>query len=83
MTEEPRVFEAHESYILGLLFTGDSQTLVSSGMDNMVKLWSASDWKLVRTFEGHAHSVNSLSLSPDGKKIRIWEFPASAFWATE
>ena len=37
---EPTIFEAHSSYVLELLFTRDSQTLVSAGMDNVVKLWS-------------------------------------------
>jgi peptide-methionine (S)-S-oxide reductase len=30
-------------------------------MDNVVKLWSIPDWTLVRTFKGHANSVNSMS----------------------
>ena len=36
---EPTIFEAHSSYVLELLFTRNSQTLVSAGMDNVVKLW--------------------------------------------
>lgn len=63
------VFEAHDSYVLGLLFTPDSQRLVSAGMDNLVKLWSVPDWALSRTLEGHANSVNSMSLSPDGSTL--------------
>ena len=35
---EVAVFEAHASYVLGLSFTRDGQTLISSGMDNLVKL---------------------------------------------
>jgi WD40 repeat protein len=38
-------------------------------MDNVVKLWSIPDWTLVRTFKGHANSVNSMSLSPDGGSL--------------
>ena len=81
---EPTIFEAHSSYVLELLFTRDSQTLVSAGMDNVVKLWSVPDWELVRTFEGHANSVNSIALSPDEKTLatgstdttaRLWSFP--------
>jgi WD40 repeat protein len=41
--QEPTIFKAHSSYVLGLLFTHDSRTLVSSGMDNVVKLWSVPD----------------------------------------
>lgn len=77
-------FPAHSSYVLGLTFTGDSQILVSTGMDNVVKLWSVPDWRLVRTFQGHENSVNSFSLSPDetrlatgssDNRVRLWSFP--------
>jgi WD40 repeat protein len=81
---ESTVFEAHGSYVLDLLFSPDDQILVSAGMDNVVKLWSLPDWKLVRAFKGHANSVNSMSLSPDGKSlvtgstdqtVKLWSFP--------
>jgi WD40 repeat protein len=77
-------FEAHASYVLRLLFTQDGQTLISSGMDNTVKLWSVPDWSLVRILEGHTNSVNSIALSPDGcmlvtgstdRKVNLWSFP--------
>lgn len=38
--QEHSVFEAHTSYVLDLLFSRDSQTLVSAGMDNLVKPWT-------------------------------------------
>ena len=75
--KEPTVFEAHASYVLGLLFTRDGQTLISAGMDNVVKLWSVPDWKLIGT-----KSVGGMAFSPDGRwlavgaadrKIRVWE----------
>jgi WD40 repeat protein len=81
---EHAVFEAHSSYVLGLLFSRDGRTLVSAGMDNVVKLWSVPDWTPVRTFEGHANSINSISLSPDGRTlatgstdatVKLWAFP--------
>ncbi len=81
---EPLVFEAHDSYVLGLIFTADSQTLISCSMDNVVKLWSVNDWKLVRTLKGHRHSVHTMALAPDenrlvtgssDKTVKIWSFP--------
>jgi WD40 repeat protein len=81
---EPAVFEAHASYVLDLLFTPDGNTLVTSGMDNIVKLWSVPEWAPLRTLEGHANSVNSISLSPSGhtlatgstdQTVRLWSFP--------
>ena len=58
--------------------------MVSAGMDNLVRLWSVPDGSLIKTFEGHTHSVNSLALSPDGwtlatgstdTTLRLWSFP--------
>jgi WD40 repeat protein len=77
---------AHSSYALDLLFTPDSGTLISAGMDNVIKLWSVPDWKLTHVFEGHANSVNSLALSPDGQtlasgstdaSVKLWFLPES------
>ena len=81
---EQAVFEAHANYVLGLFFAADGQTLVSAGMDNLVKLWSVSDWKLRQTFAAHDNSVNSMALSPDqrtlatgssDKTVKLWTFP--------
>lgn len=75
--------EAHSSYVLGVLFTPDSQNLVSASMDNLIKVWSVTDWELTRQFKGHANSVNGISLSPDGKilatgssdqTVKLWSF---------
>jgi len=82
--QESTVFHAHNSYIIDLLFTHNSHTLVSCGMDNVVKLWSLPNWEHLGSFEGHTKSVNSLSLSPDGKTlatgssdqtVKLWSFP--------
>ena len=67
--DEIAVIEAHANYALGLVFTPDSGTLISSGMDAAIKLWSVADWGLVRTLEGHEKSVNSIALSPGGKRL--------------
>lgn len=76
-------FEAHSSYVLGVLFTPDSQHLVSASMDNLVKVWSVQNWELLREFKGHTNSVNGISISTDGKTIatgssdktvRLWSF---------
>jgi len=83
--KELTVFEAHSSYVLALLFTQDTKTLISAGMDNVIHLWSVPDWTLISSFEGHANSANSLSLSPNenilasgssDQTVRLWSFPA-------
>jgi WD40 repeat protein len=81
---ELTIFEAHTSYVLDLLFTPDSRSLTSAGMDNLVKLWSVSDWQETAIFADHAKSVNSLALSPDGQTlatgssdttVKVWAVP--------
>lgn len=81
---EPITFEAHDSYVLRLLFSGDSQILISSGMDKRTRLWSASTWEMKDTLLGHANSVNSFALTPDEKvlvtgssdnSVKLWSFP--------
>jgi WD40 repeat protein len=81
---EPVAFKAHSSYALDLSFTPDGQTLISAGMDRLIKLWTVPGWQQSGTLEGHEKSVNSLSLSPDGRMlasgstdgtVRLWSLP--------
>ena len=46
---EPAVFQAHSSYVIDVVFA-DSGTLISAGMDGLVKLWSAPDWSPASTW---------------------------------
>ncbi len=81
----PTVFPAHENYVLDVCYTQDGETLISSGMDSKVNVWSTGDWRLVRTLHDHANSVNCLSLSPHqtilatgstDQTVKLWDFPA-------
>jgi WD40 repeat protein len=80
--EKPATIPAHSSHVASVTLAPNGQIFVSAGMDNEVKLWTVSSWKLARTLEGHEKSVNSLSFSPDGrwlamtaadKKVRAWD----------
>ncbi len=82
---EPIVIHAHDHYVIGTCFASKHPILVTSGMDKQIKLWSVPDWELIRTFEGHQNSVNSLSLNPEENllasgstdaSIRVWSFPS-------
>ena len=75
---------AHDSHINCVRFAPKG-SLVSAGMDNLVKVWSPKDWSLQKTLEGHENSANSLSFSPDGKllatsstdkSVRLWQWPS-------
>jgi WD40 repeat protein len=81
---EPILIHAHSDHIPALHFTPDSLSLVSGGMDNLIKLWSVPGWELQATLEGHEKSVNALSLSPSGETlasgssdatVKLWRLP--------
>ena len=74
-------FPAHEHYVLSLAFTADSQTLVSGGMDGLIKQWAVGEWSELATFRGHTGVVHSVAISPDGgllasgsgdATVRVW-----------
>jgi WD40 repeat protein len=82
--EKPATISAHSGHVANVTFAPDGQALVSTGMDNEVKLQKVPSWKLVRTLEGHEKSVNTLSFSLDGrwlamaaadKRVRVWDLP--------
>lgn len=82
--KETAVFNIHDPYGLALLFAPDGEILITAGMDNMIKLWSAGDWSLKATLTGHSKSANTLDLSPDAsylasgssdQTVRLWSFP--------
>ncbi len=69
MFELIKTFHAHSSYVLGLAFTPDNNTLISTGMDNLVKYWKLPSYELLKTLEKHSKSVNSISIAPDGLRF--------------
>lgn len=82
---QPVEIMAGTSHMNDVLFTADSSTLISAGMDNLIKLWDVPTWEQVGEIAGHENSVNMLSLSPNGdllvtgstdKTVRIWDFPS-------
>ncbi len=81
---EPTVFRAHDHYVNGVAFSPDGHNLVSAGFDSMIKIWSAADWTLQKSIEGHRKSVNKVVFSPVGdllassstdRTIRLWSWP--------
>ncbi|MEM7331006.1 MAG: hypothetical protein AAF490_02865 [Chloroflexota bacterium] len=77
-------FVAHDSYVLDLIFTKDSQTLISAGMDNQVNIWDVPTWERKKQLSHHSKSVNCLALSSDETRLAsgssdnqvvLWSFP--------
>jgi WD40 repeat protein len=62
----------HERCIDSLLFTPDSQHLITSGWDHTFRVWSVKTGKLVREFGAVVESHGaSMSVSADGKKLIV------------
>lgn len=93
-----RTLTGHSSYVYSVAFSPDGQTpstglrqssaersgqvLASGSRDETIKLWRASDGKLLRTLKGHSDWVRSVAFSPDGrtlasgssdKTIKLWQ----------
>ena len=60
----------------------DGHYLVTAGYDKTAKVWSAADYKLLRTLAGHESRIMGADISPDGsnriatvgydRTLKIW-----------
>ena len=78
----PRVLKGHTNAVKWVAFSPDGATLVSTGLDGVVRLWRVSDATAVRAMVGHRGSVQSALFSPDGRMVasagddrtvRLWD----------
>ena len=61
--------DAHSDTVFGLSFSGDGKYLASCAADKFVKVFSASDGKLFRAFEGHTNHVLGVGFRYDGRAV--------------
>ena len=64
-----RTIEAHDGWVRALAVSPDGKLLASCGNDNLAKLWTVADSKLVCQFAGHARHVYNVAFHPDGKQL--------------
>ena len=73
----------HEVEVLGLVYSPDGQTLVSSGESGAIRVWDAESGDLVRLLPGHPERVRGLTMSRDGRLIassstdglvKLWDY---------
>ena len=61
-------------------FSPDGKWVVSACNDKILKLWDTETGKLVRRFVGHTYSVNSVAVSPDGKRVLSGDQYSLVLW---
>lgn len=76
------ILEGHEGPLTCLKYSPDSTSLVSGGMDAILRVWDLKTGKLMKEIPGNGFPFASVDYSPDGKriaatstdqKIRIWD----------
>jgi guanine nucleotide-binding protein subunit beta-2-like 1 protein len=60
--------DCHTDWVSCVRFSpaGESPLMVSGGWDNVVKVWSLSDFRCMHTLRGHTGYINAVTVSPDG-----------------
>jgi WD40 repeat protein len=62
----------HEGPVYTVAFAANGQTLASSGLDHVVRIWRVGTRELLESFDGgNTRLVQSLAFSPDGKLLAV------------
>jgi len=64
-----RTHEAHQGWLRSISVCPDGQLIATAGNDNMVRLWSTADGKLVRELAGHNCHVYNAAFDPTGRHL--------------
>jgi WD40 repeat protein len=64
-----RVIDAHDGWVRAIVVSPDGRQFATCGNDNLVKLWNAADFALVRTFDGHACHVYNVAFHPTERML--------------
>lgn len=71
-TEKPapvRTIEAHRGWLRGLAVSGDGRRVATCGNDRLVRVWSASDGKLIHECGGHPQMVYCVQFVPGSNDL--------------
>jgi len=55
--------------ITSVAISPDGRFVLTGSSDKSARLWNATTGQQIRSFDGHASSVNSVAFSPDGKSV--------------
>lgn len=62
-----QVLAGHTGPILAVAWSPSKDVIVTAGADRSLKVWSASDGQLLRTFHHHTEAPNALAFQPAGR----------------
>jgi WD40 repeat protein len=63
------VKDAHDGNVVGLAWSPDSKSVLTSGRDQTCKLWDAETGKPLKKFEGFPDDIEAVAFAKDGKRF--------------
>lgn len=75
-------FTGHEDRVSAVVFSSDGRTMISGGLDGIVRIWDSWTGKETRNFRAHLQGINAIALSGDGqtlgtgsfdKTVKLWD----------
>jgi WD40 repeat protein len=64
-----RIIDAHAGWVRAIAVSLDQRQFATCGNDNLVKLWNAADYSLIREFEGHQSHVYNVAFHPTARML--------------
>ena len=66
-TEVIETIQAGGKFALSICYSPDGELLAIGGMDGIIKIFSTSNYELMKNIEGHAMPIRSLAFSADSQ----------------
>jgi len=67
--QEHVTLAGHVSWVPALVFTPDSQRIVSAGADQTIRIWDVGNGQEMTRLHGHRSEIYCVAVSPDGTRI--------------
>ncbi|MBM0742520.1 protein kinase [Phormidium sp. CLA17] len=62
-------FTGHSRWVMAVCISPDSQSVISGGLDDAIRIWNLETGSLMQTLKSHTKPVNCLSISPDSRML--------------
>lgn len=64
-----RIIDAHDGWVRAIAISPAGRQFATCGNDNLVKLWNAADFTLIREFTGHTCHVYNVAFHPSERML--------------